>query len=1318
MTENNTSPEQPKRAVTVTIYEGGIMRPEQVTLASGGRVTIQLDEKSESQCITITYPDGKSALLTKLDHPNESFTWEHRHGLGKHVFESSLWSFAKTTLEVVANNKTTSDIECETHEVFDAQIHFPSLLKPRKDANGQSQSPTDNRHRSQPSLYRPSAAKAPFSLLSVSTPKTGNGPSPHITDNATKTTLGRLASPSAEDPAPVAERVCVDNRKTQTSTSSLATPPPGGYFLPHKKPLVIDTDMDSFTDNNDYHFYGSSKGNVMHSCARCKQQFVSELNARRCLALHAGIRVTPSSSAGVSLSPKSREDFQALVTYWNSADLATKIAILNIGQGNEAGRGLASRVKAAAIGLECSSPFTFTSKADKMLQDAASLTDVCDLLLCFADSCGHSPFSEASGREPDSPPYCQDGYHVISLLNTTLEGLINLIPPAMVSSSPSSSASQKVRKNAIDNTKLEKKAAILAAGGTRTTPITPTMAGIRADLAAEYGAMVLGQLTKSRFDYLEGQAKMMMTNLLVEEGAAAHAAGITNINKKVLEVMRDQFVSTAATTNNNKKKKKKKKKKNKGKKEKQTIEASVSSSGTSTPVPSSLSSALSTSPAAYADSNNDKNNTAFYLRDNPFFIPDKEEEEAAAPVSIEQLGAKLTNSNTKETLIPAVCGANAYGDKTEKNHNSNNNSNNNSSSSSSSSSSNNNNNKRTTIMDNGKITKHGITIPLPPPPPPPKVTAPVIVSYAAMVKDGTSRPSSASSSPAAAPIPAPLVPLAPAANKSTIITINKKKETVPSGAPSLSSSSSSSPAKASHPPLSPSPTPTMHRHQQQQRVETRSSNNNDTNVPLQGTPQPQHAPPFSHAPYHAVPHARYIEHHYQQPYGPLYPPPPPHYWAHPVYFGSNHHPEMLAPQSSSVSPSPPPGTDEASPPPPPRVSMINGYAMQPPPPIYQHLPPMYYSPCPSPPPPPPHHYQHHPQYMFHPGAPYYPQGWVAMPPPSPSPRAAAAASAAACDGGEEEQVQVKLEVREEMKDEKGKEPPIVMVAATPAIIKQNISPKPADCTIEDATTAHITIITTTTTSPVTALTDEKPREGEEMKEEEKVLTDEQPQEEGEEMKERGKEEEEDIALLEALLDPNTMVLECSDRASFFYGLMKDAREEAGLTELAAQAACMEEKAREREEARVVGSRNSHTSAEKSVNAAVSPPLSEEEEEVEEAVMERTSFVTLLTCAVVKQRTNAENAAKSNKQQKAQQEALAKPSPAGTLLPTIAVGEGRGRGGRRSRRNRGRGRGRNNNNNTNNDNDIKNDINEKSNDNAGTSNDSNKNSWLIAAKRAM
>jgi hypothetical protein len=54
--------------------------------------------------------------------------------------------------------------------------------------------------------------------------------------------------------------------------------------------------------------------------------------------------------------------------------------------------------------------------------------------------------------------------------------------------------------------------------------------------------------------------------------------------------------------------------------------------------------------------------------------------------------------------------------------------------------------------------------------------------------------------------------------------------------------------------------------------------------------------------------------------------------------------------------------------------------------------------------------------------------------------------------------------------------------------------------------------------------------------------------------------------LEALLDPDTVVLECSDRASFFYGVMEDARAKAGLVELAREAACMKEAAQKEEEA--------------------------------------------------------------------------------------------------------------------------------------------------------
>lgn len=360
-----------------------------------------------------------------------------------------------------------------------------------------------------------------------------------------------------------------------------------------------------------------------------------------------------------------------------------------------------------------------------------------------------------------------------------------------------------------------------------------------------------------------------------------------------------------------------------------------------------------------------------------------------------------------------------------------------------------------------------------------------------------------------------------------------------------------------------------------------------------------------------------------------------------------------------------------------------------------------------------------------------------MPPPPPRVVPAAAVPAATGDDscGKEEQAQGELKVLcEEIEEDKDKEPATVTVATAPAAVEQNASPKasskPADCTIEDATT-----------SPVIDPADQQPQEEEEEKalaadqpqeeeEEEKDLTDQQPQEEESEIK------EEDTALFEALLDPNTVVLECSDRASFFYGLMKNAREEAGLTKLAAQAAGMEEEAREREEARGVGgSRECNTCTDENVNAAdaVSPPLSGEEdkEEVEGTMMESTSFVALLTSAVVKQKlqqlkkSNEENAVKSNQPQKAQQEALAKPTPAGALPPTIVGEEGRGRGSRRGRRNRGRGKGRgrnnknkNNTNENDNDNDISNACVKSNNVDTGSSSNNNNNSWLIAAKRAM
>jgi hypothetical protein len=187
--------------------------------------------------------------------------------------------------------------------------------------------------------------------------------------------------------------------------------------------------------------------------------------------------------------------------------------------------------------------------------------------------------------------------------------------------------------------------------------------------------------------------------------------------------------------------------------------------------------------------------------------------------------------------------------------------------------------------------------------------------------------------------------------------------------------------------------------------------------------------------------------------------------------------------------------------------------------------------------------------------------------------------------------------------------------------------------------------------------------------------------------------------LEALLDPNTVVLECSDRASFFYGVMENARAEAGLVELAKDAACMKEGAQKREEAQR---------------------------------KEAATFLDMLKNAQRRYDTNIDekervelyegnNTAKSNQQQKDQQEQLAKPILAGTLLPTFVEEAGRGRGARRGRscRNRGRGPNNKNNNYTNND-DVNNEINEKGN-NAGTSNnnnDKNNNSWLIAAKRAI
>jgi hypothetical protein len=114
-----------------------------------------------------------------------------------------------------------------------------------------------------------------------------------------------------------------------------------------------------------------------------------------------------------------------------------------------------------------------------------------------------------------------------------------------------------------------------------------------------------------------------------------------------------------------------------------------------------------------------------------------------------------------------------------------------------------------------------------------------------------------------------------------------------------------------------------------------------------------------------------------------------------------------------------------------------------------------------------------------------------------------------------------------------------------------------------------------------------------------------------------------------------LVLECSDRASFFYGVMENARAEAGLVELAKDAACMKEEAQRREAAAFLDMLK---------NAQRRYDTIGEKEKAE-------------LC-------EGDNTAKSNQQQKAQQEQLSKPALAGTLLPTI-VGEAR-RGGRRRR----------------------------------------------------